>query len=214
MKILRMLISVAALAAVFTFPVHAADKGGPTVAEYLADTKPALSHRWTAFYVGAHAGYSWKTTDVDVGGVTLLSAATDDFIGGGHIGADYRFGNMLVGAMADYTMGSGGVLGGAYKVRDSWTVAARGGFLLTDTLLMYGLAGWTWANTSSALAGIPDIDGMTLGGGIEWAAFDRLSMRLEYRMTDYDKSTLFGPVKLDNVDHSVRFGLTYKLFSF
>lgn len=216
MKFILSWLTTTALALLLIVPAslsaHSADKGGPTVADYMEPTNRA--HMWTGFNAGLHAGYSWKHSDIGVGGINILGAQSSDFVGGGHIGYDVRLGNTVIGIMGDYTAGSAGMFGGAYKVKDSWTLAARGGFLLNDRLLAYALAGHTWSNTSSAFGSVPDLSGWTVGGGVEWAMFDRASLRLEYRMTDYGRETVAAPITVENVDHSVRLGVTWKMFSF
>jgi outer membrane immunogenic protein len=87
-------------------------------------------------------------------------------------------------------------------------VYGRAGFAPTANLLVFGLAGWTWADIDSDFR-IRDhesgenvfhngddfnANGFTFGGGVEWKFTDNLSIRGDYRFTD-----------LDNFDNNGRF---------
>jgi outer membrane immunogenic protein len=80
------------------------------------------------------------------------------------------------------------------------TVAGRAGFAPTQNLLIYGLAGWSWAdlehnwrfrhvdNSEFDFNNGDDFNanGFTFGGGLEWRFWENLSFRAEYRFTDFD----------------------------
>ena len=93
------------------------------------------------------------------------------------------------------------------------TVSARAGFLVTPEALVYGLVGWSWAKaevnafegcdfngSGSSLCGNSDVfanndetvDGLTLGAGLEWMALEHMSVRLEYRYTDFGSIDAYG----------------------
>jgi outer membrane immunogenic protein len=89
--------------AVLATPALAGDGNGPP---------PAL---WSGFYVGANAGYAWDGNwDVDLSHTTgaliysdpfdpnqVSLDKSDGFIGGGQIGANKQFGNVVIGVEAD-----------------------------------------------------------------------------------------------------------------
>jgi outer membrane immunogenic protein len=80
------------------------------------------------------------------------------------------------------------------------TVAGRAGFAPTQNLLLYGLFGWSWADIENNWrfrhVDNSDFDfnrgddfnanGFTFGGGAEWRFTENLSIRAEYRFTDFD----------------------------
>ncbi|MDP9138811.1 MAG: outer membrane beta-barrel protein [Pseudomonadota bacterium] len=97
------------------------------------------------------------------------------------------------------------------SIDDIFTVAARAGFVW-DRALLYVLGGWSWANAEASLSqgcdlegdGGPGpcgdftesdddiIDGLTLGGGVEFLFTENISLRVEYRHIDFDDIELSG----------------------
>ncbi|MFM9942447.1 MAG: outer membrane protein [Hyphomicrobiaceae bacterium] len=85
-----------------------------------------------------------------------------------------------------------------------WFGGARLGFLVTDQTLVYGLLGYSWlsvedlkfsasngGNTVSARLPLPSSQGVTIGGGIEHKLSHNVSLRAEYRLTDYGREIIF-----------------------
>ena len=118
----------------------------------------------------------------------------------------------LIGPLADYDW-----MGQDFQVRlsglgkdaaghlmsldNSWTVGARGGYLLANDVLAYGLLGFTRADISNASVRVgsqrfginyPSFDGVTVGGGFEKRLTDQISLRAEYRFTDLQDGTIHG----------------------
>src|SRR5436190_13290283 len=58
--------------------------------------------RWTGFYIGGHVGGAWS--DVDWANVNLTGERVNNdasgFIGGGQVGYNHQFGNIVVGIEA------------------------------------------------------------------------------------------------------------------
>jgi outer membrane immunogenic protein len=122
----------------------------------------------------------------------------------------------LIGAFADYDWmgqdfsvrltglddnGSGRVSVHLMSLDNSWTAGGRGGYLLANDVLAYGLLGFTRAeindvrvNTGRKQFGIryPFFDGFTIGGGFEKLLTDHMSLRAEYRFTDLQEGTIRG----------------------
>ena len=133
------------------------------------------------------------------------------------IGLDRRLGNRFVGGIfADFDkwLGDGdkvySLVPGKYGPRKAHgdleldytaTVGARLGILVhNDSTLIYGLAGYTWAQFEdihwqachyrkcyNAGKNSLDASGFTLGAGIERKFNDRVSLKAEYRYTDLDE---------------------------
>jgi opacity protein-like surface antigen len=199
--------------------------------------------RWSGFHLGGHVGWSRSGTRGSlvtpagpIPGVVIDGDHDDALIGGVSAGGDVQIGRMVLGIAGDWTVGTsaaGGrlLVGGAplatadFKVRDSYAIVARAGFLVHDAVLVYALAGHTWANTSglsiAAPGGavsfaMPDMAGWTFGGGVEWQppVMTGFAVKIEYRFTDFarERVDLMPALTLGNahVDHSVRFGLAYR----
>jgi outer membrane immunogenic protein len=195
----------------FASTASAADLPGKAPA-YVA---PA-AYNWTGFYLGANAGYGW-VNDGDA----------DGFVGGGQIGYNWQSpGSPFVfgleadiqGADMDSSAAVGAVTATA-RVNAFGTVRGRLGYAW-DRFMLYGTGGWAYTRTSLDLTGpggsISDSDwssGYTLGGGLEWAAWDRWSVKLEYLyVSTQDVSlTLGGVTVTGDYDFSVvRAGLNYR----
>ena len=159
-------------------------------------------------------------------------------LGRGEIGADYQLERIVMGLNASYTLsdrsmsvsGSGGgdaeftevgifVGEGSGQVKsdlnlgNSWAVGGRIGYLLSDSTLLFGTAGYTQMKAKlksrfngSAAAGDGQIepsgisadydisssrtewmDGYYLGAGVETLLFENFSLKFEYRFADYGK---------------------------
>ncbi len=121
---------------------------------------------------------------------------------------------ILIGAFADYDFypngdesSSGGtkhsLLSGDLHRDGAWTVGGRLGFLVRPDLLVYGLGGFSRLNQKGEVTAyfddyhLPtsvtlkagDVDGWTVGGGIETKLNridKRLSLKLEYRYSQFD----------------------------
>ena len=63
------------------------------------------------------------------------------------------------------------------------TVRGRLGYAW-DRLLVYGTGGWAWGHEHRVVPGLPDSSndhgGYSVGGGIEWAATDNVTYKIEY----------------------------------
>jgi outer membrane immunogenic protein len=115
------------------------------------------------------------------------------------IGYDYQIDQLfVVGIFASYDWQK--KKGDIFKVDypqydkgDVWlgniaTVAGRAGILVQPDLLVYALVGWSWSNGGFELYGKElsgNLNGPTIGAGIEKLFHTNWSARLEYRLTDF-----------------------------
>lgn len=158
-------------------------------------------------------------------------------LGRAEIGADYQLNRIVAGVNASFTLGdrkmssSGGGGGvGAYETTgpddlalgagvggvdselelgNSWSVGARLGYLVNDSLLVFAAGGYTQANAklsadfegagsaaldeTSTISGAYDISaseekwmgGYYVGGGLEAMLTEQFSLKVEYRYADY-----------------------------
>lgn len=108
------------------------------------------------------------------------------------------------------------------ELEDTWFVGGRAGFVFNDTSLIYALGGYTWAKgKAEALLGFDfgedgddfgaideddNVDGWTIGAGIEQLLTDSISLKIEYRhdfldSIDWDEAAFdpeWGGVDEDN----------------
>ena len=146
---------------------------------------PAIvSDPWSGAYVGATAGYGFGDASTDLtpnaaalGGPGIglppfgplpTGPRMDGFVGGGEIGYNWRFGNILTGLEADLSYSSLGrsnsatgipFIGGTYRTtidaKLEWfgTVRGRIGFLVTNDFLVYGTGGFAYGGVDTTVTG-------------------------------------------------------------
>ncbi len=158
------------------------------------------------------------------------------------LGADYQVGSrFLIGGFAAYDWSgaaikmrfneaSAGVTANAsvVSIQDMWTVGGRAGMLLGRDTLLYGLVGYSWirvddltasltsgGTTNSVRLPLPSSQGVTLGAGVEHKLSNNVSLRAEYRTTDYGRETIFENGNLAVTgsarSHLARIGAFYRL---
>jgi outer membrane immunogenic protein len=218
----KLLLALTAVAA-FSGSALAADLPART---YTKAPPPAPTWSWTGFYVfGGGGGGIW---DADTGvaqtgtGNSILGfnqrQGGDGWFGTVGAGYDWQFATSWVaGVFADGQFGSikgtiqdqGLNIAGNEKLRDTWAVGVRGGYLVAPNVLSYVNAGYTgsdWSgttlfNTFSATAtnlhtGSFDTQGFFVGGGVEnnldifGFSAPGWFMKTEYRAAYYDKKNL------------------------
>ena len=206
MKVRAAVLAVFASAALsFAATQASADGRGGSTKDY---DKPSS---WSGLYVGAAVGYGFGSTDI-VGEVDLSLKGVQGVVS---VGYDFEFNHrFVVGLFADYAFGDVDANIGStnFAISNQWGIGARLGFLLTSSSLWYATAGWTRADfdISSGGASIGDsINGFFIGGGVEQVLSRNVSLKLEYRFSDYNDVTLAG-AKFENEVHSVRLGVNYK----
>ena len=185
----------------------------------------APTYTWTGLYIGGQAGGAFGADGADTsfspspGFVSPFASSSSSgsktsFIGGGHIGYDYQFGNVVVGAVADLSKMSNSsnrdfsVGGVNFSVKDKidymGTVRGRLGYAY-DRFLVYGTGGLAYAKRSQS-TGFPSTAsgpfagysfsektdktdlGYAVGGGLDYLATKNLSVGLEYLYTDLGKN--------------------------
>lgn len=199
-KLFAALIATTAL----TGTVYAADLPEPVM--------PAGD--WTGFHIGVGGGYGAVNHRLAVEAAGAGDVFSFSGIGGeGGLftvegGYDYQFSNSFVaGIMGDYTYSGIGTeldvnifdANFTLDASHSFSILGRLGWLANPDTLIYGLVGWTWTEFEGDLdfdgdgtSYSFDLDGLTVGAGIETRFTPNITGKLEYRYTDYQDNTLLG----------------------
>ena len=192
---------------------------------------------WTGFYVGAAFGAGGSVSKFDVNRPGLSTTVDADggsgVLGSIYGGVDYQITQRgVVGLLAELSysgfQGSTSVQvpGANASVNRmsglGWAVLARAGVLANPTTLLYlagGYAGQNIHNDGLATGGgflasfsnDQTVNGWTLGPGFEAMLGRNWSGKLEYRYSQFGRTTLGGGVVgLTPSTHAVRAGLTYR----
>ncbi|HYC03035.1 MAG TPA: outer membrane beta-barrel protein [Azospirillaceae bacterium] len=202
---------------------------------------PALAKgAFDGAYAGLQGGWSFVTPDADHSfpGTTATTSTdkTSDGVNGGiYAGFGQTFDRLYVGAEveAGYSDADGIARSGlnrySFEANESYGVAARLGYLVTDTALVYGRLGWQRTDVdftgtrTSAVVGAPavtgrfsgDLDGVRYGAGTELALGHNLLVRAEYSYTDYENlrvayPSASGSSAVDAHENLVRVGVAYR----
>jgi outer membrane immunogenic protein len=210
----------------------------PVKAPYRAPpAPPAAYYSWTGFYIGGNIGGAWSHGSVE-DSLFGLSASTrrSGFIGGGQLGFNYQFSNIVLGVEWDFdwtslnATGSGrstpiGFLQASADTRWVSTLAGRFGVAAWDGGLLYGKAGWGWVDNSATVTNLTTgasisrsnrNGGWMVGAGVEWALAANWSAKFEYDFLRLDSQT-FGPgpflgdtFTTNREIHMLKVGLNYK----
>jgi outer membrane immunogenic protein len=224
----KLLLSLAALAAM-TMAAAAADL--PNTKEAPAFTPPPPPvFSWTGFYAGINGGYEWDKAHfgidptggwLDIPGLAsnVVTSTTDSlyphgFLGGGQIGWNYQFSQIVAGLEGDfdYVDANSSFYGGpipgtsivsfSQEARDRWlsTVRGRLGYLIAPQVLIYGTGGLAIAewdvNMHMTSDGVDAIFsdsstrvGWTAGGGVEVAFGHNWSAKVEYLHAQFSSAS-------------------------
>jgi outer membrane immunogenic protein len=206
----KLLLVGAALTALFGGSALAADLRRPA---YTPPPPPPPVYNWTGFYIGGNLGGAWSRGSVEDSLFGLsASASRDGFIGGGQLGFNYQFSNIVLGVEWDFdwtsldATGSGrstpiGFLQASAETRWVSTLAARFGVAAWNSALLYGKAGVGWVDNSATVTNLTTgasisasnrNSGWLVGAGVEWALAGNWSAKLEYDFLHLDSLT-FGP---------------------
>jgi len=139
-------------------------------------------------------------------------------VGDIRLGYDQQMGRFLLGAFGSYgfsNMDADGAIAdiGSFKLErgDDWSVGARAGVLVNNSTLLYALAAYTQTeydlsvtDGANTLSKTTTFDGITVGGGIEFAVSNNVFFGIEGTHTFYGEETIFDDYKADaNVGTSV-----------
>ena len=226
-------VAIACLLAILplsSFSAEAADMpakiGAPVVAAPL----------WTGFYIGVHGGGGQGSSHVEDPDFQLTflpqSVRSRGALAGVQVGADWQFGNLVVGGELDAAWTSiKGTLapdpavflsGLSVHYQALATATGRAGYA-AGNVLGYVKGGVAWANVDfkSALGSPNTIDvdhqrtGLTAGAGLEVLLVGGLSARAEYDYIYFGAASIAlgtrrNPSNVDHDLHLVKLGLNWR----
>jgi len=212
---MKMAALIPTLSVLIASPAMSADLRLPAKAPPLAP----LMYNWSGCYLGGGGGYGMFDQEVRfVDSGRPVGVTTDvggrGWFGSVQVGRDYQISsNIVIGAFADYDFS--GIKGnwhtaiddfvGREKLKSSWAVGGRIGWIAFQPLLVYVSAGFTEARFNSinlvdGSSGVPttfSVDrhtysGWFIGTGYEYALgfFPGLFWKTEYRFADYGTDRL------------------------
>ncbi len=206
-------------------PALAADlppQPSPRVYESRPPLAPTLP--WAGWHIGALIGYGIADTDF------TAAAGTSGFdangvLGGGLVGWSWQSGDFVYGFEGDWVAAdmTDSQNFGVNRVNASvdWMAEVRGraGVLVTPKTLLFGMAGYAWADMDLPVTGAGGgsrsevFDGWQFGGGVEHKFDGIWSTRLDYLYTNLDSDSvayLGQSVTYDPDMHAMRSGIIYK----
>ena len=224
------------------------DVPGETMGEMVFEEPPQIPvFTWTGAYAGVQLAYGFgreRTTAALPGGALRTGLSPSGAVGGGHIG--YMLSTQSLPALGPAFAGAenAGVVGleadidgtridahkrdvppvGAVATRSDVEGSIRGRLgVASRRVLVYATGGVSFAAYDTKAGGANATHtrvGPTVGGGIEYALLNTLSLRAEYRYTDFgrftDTASVGGvPVPLDRHDTVTRLqaGVSYRFGS-
>ena len=220
-KLFHTMAAVTALLAL-SMSAKAADVGAqPRVYTPPPVYVPPPVFNWTGFYVGGNFGGAWNHQSVtdSLFGLNFSNASNDGaFMGGGQVGFNYQFSNVVLGVEwdIDWIGNNNNITNNGISVpgigparvssNNGWitTLAARFG-VTYDNWLFYGKAGGGWVgNTNMTItnattgASVTIFDnntssGWLVGAGIEWALASNWSVKIEYNYLGLNSRTFVVP---------------------
>ncbi len=152
-----------------------------------------------------------RLVDADVSDPSLKGAQ-----GSVALGYDFQLTpGLVLGAFADYTFGAVDTTFSltTFSFDNQWSIGTRLGLVRSCCTLWYATAGYTQADFRISEEGRSleeTMKGYFVGLGVEQALSKNVSLKLEYRYSDYDDVTVLG-VAFDNEAHAIRLGANWKL---
>lgn len=208
-----------------SLPAFAADLGGAPHPRWdgtpRGDYRPMRLERWTGLYLGGALGYGMGTADV-TGGSGMFDLDTDGTVATLFAGYNWQAGSAVFGLEADIGTGwiddaSGfGPALVSQELNMLGSLRARAGFLVSPAFLVYGTAGFAFADFDFHANGITKSEtllGYQVGGGTELMISPNWTLRMEYIYTGLGEETVNhgGIVNTYDPDfHTVRAGLSFK----
>ncbi|CDX20487.1 Outer membrane protein-like protein [Mesorhizobium plurifarium] len=187
----------------------------------------APTYNWTGFYVGGALGAGTQVHDLSIAGGDLDGIGGEGVFGEASVGYDQDFGAWVAGVQFDarysgirskLDLGPLSIKGDADYGFDA---LARIGAKVNESTLAYVIGGYSWQhfNLHGSVAGGGGGDiydwgssGFSIGGGLETAVSNNMTVGLEYRYSQYEKEDFGSGGLLEDTPRiqTVRIGAKYK----
>lgn len=196
------------------------DFGGSEVAP-AAGYAPAS---WTGVYAGLYGEAGAVVDEISVPGFSVNGIGGEGLGGGLTVGYDHQFGASWVAGiqgeigLSDITTELSGP-GFSAEAGADWTasLSARLGWLAHPETMLYVIGGYSYADVSIDVSGVPisipseDFHGFHVGAGMETYLSQNITARVEYRYTQYgDEDFGTGFINVEPSAHTGRLGIAYK----
>lgn len=194
-------LTAAAVVSLATMATAADNGGQPSAAPTVLNTVVNVP----SCYVGASVGMGASVTRVS-GGQFVDDLGSDGYIGGGELGCDMSFGQLVLGGLARYDWNNlgGSIDGTGVDAGGIWTIAAKAGLAVNKGATIYGLLGI--AGTKVKIEGVDSEShrGWMAGAGVELAiANSPISIFAEYNYIELGGQTFTGGEESASVDPTV-----------
>jgi outer membrane immunogenic protein len=212
----KLLLASAAILAAISTTASAADLSKPV---YTKAPPPAPMFTWTGFYIGLNAGGKWASLDQQItSGATVFTLNDNNassWIAGGQVGYNWQVGQIVLGIEGDIdaqrfnrsrvigTAIGPFIPGDTFNVESNWQASLRGRIgYAWDRVLLYATGGVAWAQRKNtvSLVGIgvatndDVVTGGTVGGGLEYAIWNNVSIGVEGRWSFYGDQNITGTI--------------------
>ncbi len=195
---------------------NAADVYVPAAPGGYKDGPVFVPNIWAGFYGGLNAGGEWSNTsisDVYANGALFErgNINSSGFVGGGQIGYNWQFGNLVFGPEIDLggvsnsrtTSFDGGITHYGSSGNFTGDFTGRIGYAFGPTLL-YAKGGAAFLNLQDKVtyfggdnfSNNATVWGWTAGAGLEYLINPAWSFKLEYRYFDFESNTIPTPASI------------------
>jgi outer membrane immunogenic protein len=197
-----------------------AESGGPAI--------EVPAYNWTGFYIGVAGAAGAAVTELSGGGASLDGIGGEGVRGEINAGYDYDFGSFVAGIQVDAHYGDikseldldfGGSSVDIDATADyGFDIIARAGMKVNESTLAYVLGGYSWQNFEIDLpSGVIaddvewDVNGFSIGGGLETAVTSNMTVGFEYRYTQFEDADLdLGGLDVGTSMQTARITAKYK----
>lgn len=180
---------------------------------------------WDGFYAGGNLGYGFGTVTTSGPGNPQNDLRGFDL--GGQVGYNFDMGGFVLGAEADaqwsninYSQRVGGAVTDAFNVNYFATVRGRAG-LTYNQFMPYITGGFaigqgtgSYSSMGGTFSEAKTHTGWTAGAGLEFAATESVTVKLEYLYTDLGTQSYFaGTGSATNANYrfgAIRLGANFK----
>ena len=185
--------------------IFAAGAAAAVVGSLIFTATQAKAEPWTGCYAGGLGSYNAAVLDGGGFGAEGPGIAAT-------VGCDIQRNRFVGGALAEYGYSTFDLWDADVDLK-GWSLGVRGGVLIWEHTLAYGLVKWVDVDASmddgdNTIA----LSGLALGGGTEVALGGGFFTRMEYTysMLEPDEDLHYGPDDIQANVHSARLGFIYK----